>query len=106
MSRRLQLKPVYDERTGDPRLDARARRHNKILRGFARNLRMETKHGRRRKRYLTCVEGHRYMLCVAAATEISFERRHGVKPPADFFGREIDRPDMAPVPSSRGLLTR
>lgn len=106
MSRRLQLKRVYDERTGDPGLDVRARRHNRFLRRFASDLRMETKHGRRRKRYLTCVEGHRYMLCVAAATEIAFERRHGVRPPADFFGREIDRPDMAPVPSSRGLLTR
>ena len=41
-----------------------------------------------------------------AGLNFSFERRHGVKPPADFFGREIDRPEMAPVPSSRGLLTR
>lgn len=106
MSRRLKLKPVFDERTGDPGRDAIARRDNKKLRRIARDLRFETSQGWQRKRYLQCVEGHRYMLCIVAAAEIAYERRHGPHAPKRPMGVEINRPGMAPVPRSRGLLSR
>lgn len=106
MSRRIRLAPVFDERTGDPTLDAPARRDNKTLRRMARNVRINTPHGRRRKKFLYAVEGHRYMQVINAAARVAHERRHGPGTPKRPMGREVVRPEMAPVPLSRRLLSR
>jgi hypothetical protein len=106
MSRRIRLAPVFDERTGDPTLDALARRDNRILRRMARSIRIRTSHGRRRKKFLYAVEGHRYMQVINAAARVAHERRYGVDGPGRPMGREVVRPEVAPVPSPRGLLSR
>jgi len=57
-------------------------------------------------KFFHAVEGHRYMQALNAAASVAHERRYGVDGPKRLLGREVVRPETAPVPSPRDLLGR
>lgn len=62
---------IYDERTGDPAVDNRNRRRNRLLHCTLRNsFRVQTPRGRRRKKIITRVEYEQYARVIAEIAEV------------------------------------
>lgn len=66
---------VYEERSGDPRLDNHARRKNRMLRKVCERFVVTTPQGRRRKKQIKSVEWPKYVRLVAEIAEDMYRKK-------------------------------
>lgn len=60
---------VYDDKSGNPAMDNRARNANRTLDGIARSLRVHGTKGRKRKKYVLGIERAKYARLVAVVAQ-------------------------------------